>query len=102
MAKIIVTKAIVNVHKEHNHEGTEGLVRGLLFRSKYCPLCGESLQEKREVGTSRCSVCGQLLLVEFLKYHFCPECGAEFVEGPTADTGEPIPAQYRDLAGWFD
>lgn len=83
MAKIIVTTEVKESQKfGHTHKGIEGVdsfIGGFLFSSKYCPECGEYLQEPRSLTFKECSNCGERLLpLDVYRYKFCPGCGEKF------------------------
>lgn len=79
MARIIIEVKRQEVHKEHKCFKNNSFLMGFYGFSNFCPECGESLLEEKEVKTNRCSECGEILIIKTV---FCSNCGVKFDNSP--------------------
>ena len=85
MAKIISETKKQQVHKEHKCFEKNSFLKGFYSFSNYCPECGESLLEEKEVTSHRCSECGEIFII---KTKYCPNCGEKFDNEPISQNLE--------------
>ncbi len=77
-AKIVVITRASKTHKlDHGCFKDNPFLKGLYQFSKFCPRCGENVEEDGSLTFSVCSSCGQgVAPLEEIKY--CSNCGDKF------------------------